>query len=75
MREKLTRETSYIDKALAEFSKNKKKDYVIFLEVILVLASKNNRWLKGFNTLGERLIKELNDAVQYKYSVRPEEKR
>lgn len=48
---------------------------MIFLEVILVLASKNNRWLKGFNTLGERLIKELNDAVQLKYTARPEEKR
>lgn len=58
LREKLTRETSYIDKALAEFAKNKsRKDYVVFLEVVLVLARKNNKWLRGFTTLGDKLTK------------------
>lgn len=74
----MTRETSYIDKALAEFAKNKsKKDYVVFLEVVLVLAKKNNKWLRGFTALGDRLMKELNDAVQTRYTppLRPEERR
>jgi hypothetical protein len=32
LREKMTRDTSYIDKAFVEFSKNNnKKDYLIFL--------------------------------------------
>lgn len=67
----MTRETSYIDKALAEFAKNKsKKDYVVFLEVVLVLASKNSKWLRGFTALGDRLIKELTDAVQVRFSSR-----
>jgi hypothetical protein len=76
LREKLTRETSYIDKALAEFAKNKsKKDYVVFLEVVLVLASRNSKWLRGFTALGERLIKELNEAVATRFGARWEERR
>lgn len=76
LREKLTRETSYIDKALAEFAKNKtKKDYVVFLEVVLVLASRNSKWLRGFTALGERLIKELNDAVAARFGARWEDRR
>jgi len=64
-----------MDKALAEMSKSKKKDYILFLEIILVLAKRNNRWLKGFTTLGERIMKELNDAVQSRYTAKPEDRR
>jgi len=61
---------------LAEFSKNKaKKDYIIFLEVILVLAKSNNKWLKNLTSLGERIMKELNEAVQTRYLARPEDRR
>jgi len=56
-------------------SKSKKKDYILFLEIILVLAKRNNRWLKGFTTLGERIMKELNDAVQSRYTAKPEDRR
>jgi hypothetical protein len=64
-----------MDKALAELAKTKKKDYTLFLEIVLVLAKRNNRWLKGFTALAERLMKELNDAVQTRYSARPEDRR
>mgnify|MGYP000327250703 CR=1 FL=1 len=76
LREKLTRETSYIDKALVELAKNKsKKEYVIFLEIIYVLAKKNSRWMKGFTSFGDKITKELNEAVHAKSNASPSEKR
>jgi hypothetical protein len=48
---------------------------VVFLEVVLVLASKNNKWLRGFTVLGDRLIKELNEAVQTRYNSRWDDRR
>lgn len=47
----------------------------MFLEVVLVLARKNNKWLRGFTSLGDRLMKELNEAVQARYQPRFEDKR
>lgn len=48
---------------------------MIFLEIIYVLAKKNNRWMKGFTTFGDKITKELNEAVHYKYNANPAEKR
>lgn len=42
---------------------------------MLVLASKNSKWLRGFTTLGDRLIKELNDAVHSRYNARWDDRR
>jgi len=55
LREKLTRETGYIEKSLNEFAKTKKRDYYIFLDIIYSLAQKSNRWLKGNVSLAERI--------------------
>jgi hypothetical protein len=45
------------------------------LEIVYVLAKKNNRWLKGFITFGDRIMKELNEAVHVRYVPRTDEKR
>lgn len=48
LREKMTRDTGYIDRAFSEFSKSaNKKDYLTFLEIINELATRNNNWLKN----------------------------
>lgn len=47
----------------------------MFLEIVYVLAKRNNKWLRGFSMLGERLIKELNEAVQSKYNAKFDEKK
>lgn len=41
----------------------------------MVLAKSNNRWLKNFTSLGERVMKELNDAVNTRYMAKIEDKR
>lgn len=41
----------------------------------MVLAKSNNRWLKNFTSLGERVMKELNDAVNTRYIAKIEDKR
>ena len=41
-----------------------KKDYLTFLEIILELATRNNRWLKGMHTFAANLEKQLIHCVE-----------
>ena len=64
LREKMTREPSYIEKTFVEFSKNNsRKDYLTFLEIIQVLASRNNNWLRNFTNFAEKLLKQINALI------------
>lgn len=47
---------------------------MVFLEIIYVLAKKNSRWLKGFTTFGDKIMKELNEAVNTRYMASPLDK-
>lgn len=52
LREKMTREPSYIEKTFLDYVKSpNKKDYLTFLEIVYVLASRNNKWMKGLSSL------------------------
>ena len=70
LREKLTRDTEYIEKFINDFlndeTKNTqtKKDYFTFLEIILELATRNNRWLKGMNSLADKILNQLIHCLE-----------
>lgn len=74
LREKFTRETGYIEKTFIEYSKQKKKDYYIFLDIIYTLAKRSSRWMKGMNSFAERIGAEIANMVEYK-NKRFEERR
>ena len=66
LREKLTRETNYIEKTFVDYlaKTGQKSDYLNFLHIVLILAERNNKWMRGQGTLAEKLLAQLNVAIQ-----------
>jgi hypothetical protein len=64
LREKMTRDTSYIDRAFGTFNiSGKKGEYLTFLEIIKELATRNNNWLKDMTSFADKILKQLNLAI------------
>lgn len=69
LREKLTRETNYIEKTFSEYStrnNGQRIDYFNFLQIVFVLAERNNKWMRGQTSLADKLLNQLNLAIQNK---------